>query len=86
MSGGKESVLVQWSLDRNDKTFVSRLGKGEIVNLGLSEEMEFYGCLFSNNMVKVNRFDNNKAVVDSNLMDLACSDSDSKVEFHHFTS
>lgn len=64
VSGGRESVLVQWNLDRNDKTFISRLGKGEIVNLSLSAEMVYFGCLFSNNNFKVCRFDNNKCVID----------------------
>lgn len=33
MSGGKESVLVQWNLDTDSKSFTSRLGNGEIKNL-----------------------------------------------------
>ena len=36
LSAGKESVLVQWNLDSQEKSFVSRLGNGEITNLQLS--------------------------------------------------
>jgi len=38
LSAGKESVLVQWHLERQDKTFISRLGNGEITNLSTSSE------------------------------------------------
>ena len=36
LSAGKESVLVQWNLDTQEKSFVSRLGNGEIMNLEFS--------------------------------------------------
>ena len=75
VSGGKESVLVQWNLDRNDKTFISRLGMGEITSFSMSVNQEFYGCLFSNNQFKVCRFDNNKAVIDTCLLDFGSSNS-----------
>ena len=55
--------MVQWHLEKQDRTFISRLGNGEIVNLALSGEQEFYSCIFADNSIKVCRFDNNKAVV-----------------------
>ena len=67
LSAGKESVLVQWHLEKQDRTFISRLGNGEIVNLSLSSG-QFYSCVFADNSIKICRFDNNKAVVSaSNL-------------------
>lgn len=68
--------MVQWNLDRNDKTFISRLGKGEITRMALSSDQEFYSCVFSNNSFKVCRFDNNKAVVESQLLQLGSSNFD----------
>ena len=70
LSAGKESVLVQWNLEKQDKTFISRLGRGEIITLGLSTS-EYYSCLFSDNCFKVLRFDNNKAVISSNNLQFA---------------
>jgi hypothetical protein len=63
LSGGNESVLVQWNLDKQDKTFISRLGSGKITNLSICEN-DYYACIFSDNSFKVMRFDNNKAVID----------------------
>lgn len=71
LSGGKESVLVQWNLDKQDKTFVSRLGSGEIKNLGISVDGDFYSCIFSDNSLKVCRFDNNKTVVAAKNLSVA---------------
>jgi hypothetical protein len=62
LSAGKESVLVQWHLDRQEKSFVSRLGNGEITNVSLSEEL-FYSCSLSDNSFKVMRLENNKEIV-----------------------
>ena len=64
LSAGKESVLVQWNLEKQDKSFVSRLGAGEILSLSLSPQ-EFYSVILSDNTFKVLRFENNKTVVDS---------------------
>ena len=71
LSVGQESVLVQWQLENQDKTFVSRLGAGEITNLTISGD--YYCCLFSTNTVKVFRFDNNKAVIDQQSLNLSDS-------------
>lgn len=62
LSAGKESVLVQWHLEKQDKSFVSRLGGGEIMSVSLSAQ-DFYSCIFSDNTFKVYRFENNKTVV-----------------------
>lgn len=72
LTAGKESVLVQWNLEKQDKTFISRLGSGEITNLTLSAgaNSSFYSCIFSDNSIKICRFDNNKAVVDQHNLHL----------------
>ena len=57
MSGGAETVLVQWHLEKQEKTFVSRLGGG-IDTMTLSED--FYGLLLKDNTFRVVRMDNNK--------------------------
>ena len=57
MSGGSETVLVQWHLEKQEKTFVSRLGSG-IDAVALSDD--FYGLLLKDNTFRVVRMDNNK--------------------------
>ena len=50
---------MQWHLDTQDRTFISRLGN-PILNLGLSLEQTYYAALLEDNSVKVVRQDNNK--------------------------
>jgi len=75
VSAGKESVLVRWNLDTQDKTFISRLGQGEIMQLSLSES-EFFSCVFGDNSFKVCRQDNNKVCISSSNLQL---DDSSKI-------
>ena len=60
ISGGLEAVLVQWHLDKQDKTFVARVGNA-ISKISLSKT--FYSLVLSDNTFKVVRFDNNKAMI-----------------------
>ena len=60
MSGGAESVLVQWHLQKQEKTFVSRIGD-KIESISVSGN--FYGLILGDNSVRVIRTDNNKCVV-----------------------
>ena len=60
MSGGVESVLVQWHLQKQEKTFVSRLGD-RIESISASGS--FYGLTLGDNSIKVIRNDNNKCVL-----------------------
>ena len=60
MSGGDEAVVVQWHLETQNKSFISRVG-APIVNIGLSSpNMAYYSLTLADNSVKVIRFDNNK--------------------------
>lgn len=68
MSGGKEAVLVQWHLEQQDKTFVSRVGH-EITKFSMTPT--YYSTLLADNTVKVIRVDNNKPVLTTQLLNLA---------------
>ena len=61
LSGGAESVLVQWHLQKQEKTFVSRIGD-QIDSIAVSDT--FYGLVLANNSVRVIRNDNNKCVLE----------------------
>ena len=57
-------MLVQWHLETQSKTFISRVGNA-IANLSLSSPRNvMYSLLLKDNSVKVVRFDNNKTLVD----------------------
>jgi len=60
VSGGSESVLVQWHLQKQTKTFVSRLGD-RVDSLAVSNS--HYGVTLGDNSIRVIRNDNNKVVV-----------------------
>ena len=60
VSGGAESVLVQWHLQKQAKTFVSRLGD-KVTSLAVSGN--HYGVTLGDNSIRVIRNDNNKVVV-----------------------
>ena len=60
MSGGAESVLVQWHLQKQDKTFVARIGDS-VESISVSNT--FYGLILGDNSVRVIRNDNNKCVL-----------------------
>lgn len=68
LSAGRESVLVQWNLATDDKTFVSRLGGAPITSLAVSGD--YYACIFGDNSLKVLRFDNNKAIINHENLNL----------------
>lgn len=52
--------MVQWHLETQNKSFISRLG-APILNLGISgPHMNYYSVHMEDNSVKVIRFDNNK--------------------------
>lgn len=74
MSGGIESVVVQWNLDTQDKNFVSRLGNGEIQSIGIHDQ--FYSVIFGNNSFKIFRQENNKVVIESAGLDLSSNSVD----------
>jgi WD40 repeat protein len=60
LSAGEEAVIVQWHLETQAKSFISRLGS-PILNLSLSQpNMTYYGVQMADNSIKVIRFDNNK--------------------------
>jgi WD40 repeat protein len=60
LSAGEEAVIVQWHLETQNKSFISRLGTA-ITNIGLSlPSQTYYSVSMSDNSVKVIRFDNNK--------------------------
>ena len=40
LSAGRESVLVQWNLSTQDRSFVSRMGTGPITNLEVDGDFE----------------------------------------------
>lgn len=61
LSGGAESVLVQWHLQKQEKTFISRIGD-QIDSIAVSDN--FYGLVLGNNTVRVIRSDNNKCVLE----------------------
>jgi len=67
MSGGNEAVLVQWHLEKQEKTFVSRVGNA-IVNFSLSHN--FYSMILADNTLKVVRTDNNKTVLQKRVLHL----------------
>ena len=71
LSAGNESVLVQWNLEQDSRSFVSRLGGAAVVSLSVSGSQEFYSLTFSDNSFKVYRFDSNKCVVDQKNLDLS---------------
>lgn len=67
LSVGSEAVVVQWHLDKQDKTFISRLGS-RINCLALSQRYDissstYFACILSDNTLKVVRIDNNKTVL-----------------------
>jgi hypothetical protein len=52
--------MVQWHLETQSKSFISRLGSS-ITNVALSyPNQTYYGATMDDNSVKVIRFDNNK--------------------------
>lgn len=67
MSGGNEGVIVQWHLEKQEKTFVSQIGNA-ILNLSLSPT--YYVVTLANNSVKVLRTDNNKLQTETKGIDL----------------
>jgi len=67
MSGGNEAVLVQLHLEKQEKTFVSRVGNA-IVNFSLSHN--FYSMILADNTLKVVRTDNNKTVLQKRVLHL----------------
>lgn len=60
ISGGAESVLVQWHLQKQDKTFVSRIGDS-VESISVSNS--FYGLILGDNCIRVIRNDNQKSVL-----------------------
>jgi len=68
MSGGQEAVLVQWHLDKQERSFVSRVGNA-ITNFSLSPN--YYAMTLRDNTLKVVRVDNNKAVLSAKNLHLA---------------
>jgi len=72
MSAGRESVLVQWNLSTQDRSFVSRMGAGPITNLEV--DGDFYSCIFADNSFKVFRFDNNRPIIDFKNLQITGSD------------
>ena len=67
LSAGSEAVVVQWHLDKQDRTFISRLGS-RISALSLSQRYgiktsSFFSAILSDNTLKVVRLDNNKTVL-----------------------
>jgi len=67
MSAGKEAVLVQWHLEKQERGFVSRVGNA-IVNFSLSPT--YYAMTLADNTVKVVRIDNNKTVLAQKVLQL----------------
>ena len=64
LSAGEESVIVQWHLQTQSKTFISRIGQGPIRNMSLSlPDNTYYATTLDDNSVKVVRFDNNKTQI-----------------------
>ena len=60
LSGGEEAVIVQWHLETQSKTFISRLGAA-ITSIGLSSPSHsYYSVNLGDNSSKIVRFDNNK--------------------------
>lgn len=67
LSAGAEAVVVQWHLEKQDKTFISRLGQ-KISSLSLSNQYGistscFIAVVLNDNTLKVVRIDNNKTVL-----------------------
>jgi NET1-associated nuclear protein 1 (U3 small nucleolar RNA-associated protein 17) len=63
LSGGSEGVVVQWNIETQAKTFISRMGHS-IDAISLSEEEGlYYSLILGDNSLKVVRFDNNKPVL-----------------------
>jgi hypothetical protein len=67
LSTGNEAVVVQWHLEKQDKTFISRLGQA-ICSLSLSNGYGlssscYFATILADNSLKVVRFDNNKTVM-----------------------
>ena len=60
MSGGQESVLEQWHLEKQERTFVARLGSA-VQQIAASDN--FYGLGLKDNTFRVVRIDNNKKVI-----------------------
>jgi len=79
LSGGEEAVLVQWHLEKQDKSFVARVGH---TIQAVSIARTYYGLTLGDNSVKVIRFDNNKAVVCKQGLDVSqiCESKDSEVK------
>lgn len=67
ISGGQEAVLVQWHLEKQDRTFVARVGQA-IKTISLSST--YYALVLADNSLKVARFDNNKVSLDVSNLDL----------------
>jgi WD40 repeat protein len=70
LSAGTEAVVVQWHLEKQDRTFVSRLGE-KVSNLALSQRYgistsTFFAAILADNTLKVVRIDNNKTVLTCN--------------------
>ncbi|CDW77145.1 u3 snornp-associated protein nan1 [Stylonychia lemnae] len=64
LSVGNEGVIVQWHLETQNKTFISRIGNS-IQSISLSNpSQQYYSLTLKDNSLKVIRFDNNKTVVD----------------------
>ena len=69
LSIGKESVLVHWWLQRQERSFISRLGTDEVTSLSLLGS-EYYACMFANNSFKVMRLDNNKEIINRSQLNM----------------
>eukprot|EP00347_Sterkiella_histriomuscorum_P004204 403361349 len=64
LSAGEEGVIVQWHLETQNKTFISRIGSS-ILNINLSHQnQQYYSLILENNSLRVVRFDNNKTLFD----------------------
>ena len=69
LSVGSEGVVVQWHLEKQDKTFISRLG-AKVSSISLSQRYGistscYFAVVMADNTLKVVRIDNNKTVLNT---------------------